>query len=339
MTNRQGMLWVLAGLLVAAPVGAATSFKIATLAPDGTQWMTRVRAAGEEIATRTQGRVQFKFYPGGVMGNDEAMLRKIRAGQLHGAMFSAGALGQIVPDAGLYGQPLLFHSYEEVSYVRARLDAAIEQRFEQGGYVSFGIADGGFAHLFSSTPVGAIDDLKGRKIWVPPNDPVSRAVFDVLGVSPVVLSLADVMTGLQTGMIDTVASSPVGAIALQWYTKLKYMTDTPLLYLYGAMLVERRTLAKLTAADQSVVREVMRSAFADINRQGRVDHLAARDALRKQGIEFVPVAPDKLAQWQATARTARERLAGDGAQNPKLMATLRGHLAEFRKQPAAAARR
>jgi TRAP-type C4-dicarboxylate transport system substrate-binding protein len=335
MKHAQRLLWVLAGLLFAVPAGAVTTLKIATLAPDGTQWMSRVRAAGEEVGTRTQGRVQFKFYPGGVMGNDEAVLRKIRAGQLHGAMFSAGALGQIAPEARLYGQPLLFNSYEEVGYVRARVDPAVERGFAQAGFVSFGLADGGFAHLFSIAAVGGIDELQGRKVWVPPNDPVSRAVFDVVGISPVVLPLADVMTGLQTGMIDTVASSPVGAIALQWHTRLKYMTDTPLLYLYGAMLVERRTIDKLTPADQAAVGDALRKAFTDIDRQGRADHQAAREALRKQGVAFVPVAPDKLGAWQAAALRARERLARDGGtHNEKLMAALQAHLAEFRRQAA-----
>jgi TRAP-type C4-dicarboxylate transport system substrate-binding protein len=141
------------------------------------------------------------------------------------------------------------------------------------------------------------------------------------------------MTGLQTGMIDTVAVSPVGAIALQWYVRLKYVTDTPLLYTYGTMIIERRAFDKLAPADQAAVRELMGKAFQDIDRQNRADQTGAREALRRQGIEFVAVAPDKLAQWQDAARQARERLAASGVYSRQMWDTLQSHLTEFRRVP------
>jgi TRAP-type C4-dicarboxylate transport system substrate-binding protein len=186
--------------------------------------------------------------------------------------------------------------------------------------------------------VRSIDDVRGRKIWLPPNNPIARAVFDVVGLSPVTLPLSDVMTGLQTGMIDTLAVSAVGAVALQWHTRLKYVTDTPLLYTYGTLIVERRAFDKLAPADQAVVREVMGKALQDIDRQNRADQSGAREALRRQGIEFVAVAPDKLAQWQEAARQARERLAAGGVYSKQMWDTLQGHLDEFRRARARARR-
>lgn len=335
MLKLAGIAMGLVAALGSAPASAATTFKIATVSPDGTPWMTRIRAAAEEVAARTEKRVQFRFYPGGVMGTDDAVLRKIRAGQLQGGMVAGGSLDAIYADSQIYSLPLVFSSFEEVDYVRARMDPIIQQGLERNGFVSFGLADGGFAHLFASAPVRGIDDVRGRKVWLPPNDPIARAVFDVVGLSPVTLPLSDVMTGLQTGMIDTLAVSPVGAVALQWYTRLKYVTDTPLLYTYGTMIIERRAFEKLTPADQAVVREVMGRALQDIDRQNRADQTGAREALKRQGIEFVAVAPDKLAQWQDAARQARERLAASGVYSRQMWDMLQGHLAEFRqKRPA-----
>lgn len=336
MLKLAGIAMGLVAALGSAPAQAATTFKIATVSPDGTPWMARIRAAAEEVAARTDKRVQFRFYPGGVMGTDEAVLRKIRAGQLQGGMVAGGSLDSIYADSQIYSLPLVFGSFEEVDYVRARMDALIQQGLENNGFVSFGLADGGFAHLFATAPVRGIDDVRGRKVWLPPNDPIARAVFDVVGLSPVTLPLADVMTGLQTGMIDTLAVSPVGAVALQWHTRLKYVTDTPLLYTYGTMIIERRAFDKLTPADQAVVREVMGRALRDIDRQNRADQAGAREALKRQGIEFVAVAPDKLAQWQDAAREARERLAASGVYSRQMWDMLQGYLAEFRqKRPVA----
>jgi TRAP-type C4-dicarboxylate transport system substrate-binding protein len=337
MTRISKFVAALCGLLIGGnAVAATTTFKVATIVPDGTYWMTRIRAAADEVASRTEGRVQFKFYPGGVMGNDEAVLRKIRAGQLHGGMLTGGSLGAVYPDTQIYSLPLLFNSFAEVDYVRARMDALILQGLEKNGFIGFGIGDGGFALVFATDPVRSVDDMKGRKVWIPPNDPITRAMFEAAGLSPVMLPLSDVMTGLQSGMIDTMGSSPVGAVALQWYTKLKYATDTPLLYLYGIVVVDKRTFSRLNSADQALVREIMGKAMKDMDVKNRADDRGARDALRHEGLEFVAISPQGLAQWKDVARKARENLARSGAYSEAMLKTLQGHLNDFRgKQKAA----
>ena len=113
--GRLQILLLIVLLLGTAP-SRALDIKIATLAPDGTLWMQEMRKGAEEIARRTDGRVVFKFYPGGSMGSDRNVLRKIRAGQLHGGMLTGGALSDIYTDAQLYGLPFLFRSYEELDY-------------------------------------------------------------------------------------------------------------------------------------------------------------------------------------------------------------------------------
>jgi len=297
--------------------------------------MTRMRAAGDEVASRTQGRVQFKFYPGGVMGNDEAVLRKIRAGQLQGGMLTGGGLGGVYPDMQIYSLPLLFNSFAEVDYVRARMDALLLQGLEKNGFVGFGIGDGGFALVFATDPVRSVNDMKGRKVWILPNDPISRAMFEAAGLSPVVLPLSDVVTGLQSGMIDTVGASPVGAVALQWYTRLKYVTDTPLLYLYGVVAVDKRTFSRLSPADQAIVRETMARALKEMDAKNRADDRGARDALRREGLEFVPISPQGLVEWKEVARRARDDLARGGAYSDAMFRTLQGHLGHYRgKQQA-----
>jgi len=305
-------------LLFAGTAGAAQTFKIATLAPDGSSWMNEMRAAAGEIKQRTDGRVAFKFYPGGVMGNDQSVLRKMRIGQLHGAAFTGGGIAEVYPDIQILGLPFLFRNVEEVDYLREQMDATFNAGLEEAGFVSFGIAEGGFAKIMSTTPVRSDSDLRDEKAWVPDNDRISYRVMSALGVSPVKMPITDVLTGLQTGLISVIGSSPLGAIAFQWHTRIRYMTDEPLLYLIGVFAIDKKAFNKLSEADRKVTREVMGETFRKMNRQNRLDDRKAHDALQAQGIEFITASPDTVQNWRATAEKVNRELAKEGRYSVEL---------------------
>lgn len=320
-------------LLWLSPAAAqATTFKIATIAPDGTTWMKEMHNGADLIKQRTGGRVQFRFFPGGVMGNDKSVLRKIRIGQLQGGAVTAGGLMDIAPNTQIYTLPLLFRSLDEVDYVRQHMDTRILKYILAQGFVSFGLSEGGFAYLMSNHPLTGTKELKGQKVWAPEGDRISRAAFESLGISPIPLPLSDVLTGLQTGLIDTVATSYTGAIALQWYTQVKYVTEMPLMYIYGTMIIDRNAFEKLDAADQAVVREVMGGVFKKLNAESRSNNAEAYEALRKQGITFVQPSTDERQVWESSINKAMQQLADEGVFSPDLLKTLRGYLADYRRQ-------
>jgi TRAP-type C4-dicarboxylate transport system substrate-binding protein len=308
------------------------TFKIATIAPDGTRWMTMMRAAAKEVKLQTDGRVSFKFYPGGVMGGDSSVMRKIRIGQLHGAAFTGGGLAESYPDIMIYGLPMLFANFEEVDHVRARMDTVFEAGMEEAGFVNFGIAEGGFAMFMGSKAIRNSENLRDEKSWVPEGDAIAYAAFKALGVSPVVLPITDVLTGMQTGLVSTVAASPLAAVALQWHTRIKYVTDVPMSYVMGILAIDKRAFDRIVPGDQAVVRQVLSALFDRMNILNRADDNAARAALVEQGITFLQPSDDVIEEWRNVSRQVVEKKGKEGAFDLDLANEVSDLITEFRRQ-------
>ena len=328
------LLVVIALFLMNSSIVNARVFKIATVSPDGTFWMQEMRAGAKEIKKKTQGRVVFKFYPGGVMGGDESVLRKIRIGQLHGGAVTAGSLISIAPDIAIYELPYLFESLEQVDYVRSKMDAELINTLEKKGFVSFGLAEGGFSYMMSDEPLQSVADVRNKKVWLPSNHPVGEAVFSSADISPVPLPLSDVLTGLQTGLIDTVIVSPIGAIALQWHTKIKYVMDEPLTYFSALLVIDNKSFSKLTDEDREIVRSVMTESFIKINEQNRNDNVAAKEALLNQDIKFVQLSPVSAKEWRDIGESAKRKLEKENQYSDKAYNDMMKYLDESRQAPA-----
>ncbi len=332
---RLSVLVITFTLLGASPAQCKV-FKIATLTPEGSGWMKSMRAASKQIERQTDKRVKFKFYPGGVMGSEKAVLRKMRIGQLHGGAFPGGALTKFYPDSLVYNLPLKFHSFEEIDYVRSHMDKLIVEGLDKGGLVTFGLAEGGLAYLMTHNPVTTVEDLRKQKVWIPSGDPASLVVLDAYGVSPIPLGLSDVLASLQTGLINTVTTSPIAAIALQWHTQVQYITDIPLLYFYMVLAIDKKAINKISPADQKIVRQVMGKTFTQIDQQNRKDNIQAFKALQQQGIELVTPTPQQSKDWIQAAQKATDKMVNDGQVSTNMLKALEGHLKDYRQQQTTA---
>lgn len=313
----------------------AETFKLATIAPENSQWMQDMRAGAKLIKQRTDGRVEIKLYGGGVMGNDKKVLRKVRIGQLHGGAFTASSMMDLYPDLSIYGLPLLFNSQAEVDFVRAKMDDTLKQGLEDAGFVSFGFAGGGFAIVLGNAPVRSLDDLKGSKVWVPEGDEISYAGMEALDLSPVTLPITDVLTGLQTGLLDIVATPPVGALVLQWHTKVKYGTPVPLVYTMAFMAIDKKRFDRLDSADQDIVAEVMNDIYTNFESMNRTDNEKAFEALKSVGIEMVDLKEGQIGAWRSVLAVANQELADRGVFSSELYNKLKAMLVEFRSSEAA----
>ncbi|RPG07257.1 MAG: C4-dicarboxylate ABC transporter [Proteobacteria bacterium TMED72] len=334
--RKSASTFILLAALLVVPTVEALTLKIATIVPDGSSWLVEMRKAGKEIAKETDGRVKLKFYPGGVMGGDKTVLRKIRARQLQGGAFTSGALAEIFPDIELYSLPLIFRNYEEVDFVRAAMDEQLKKGMAEQGLEVLSISDGGFAYVMSQVPIRRVEDLKGMKVWLVEDDKMTEVALDAAGVSPVPLPIADVYTALQTGLVDTVAAPPMGAIAFQWHTKVGYLTDVPLMYLTGVLAVDKRAFDKISPADRKVVRETIKNVARGLDEEGRQGEMGARQALQNQGIEFVTAeSEEEVLRWHQMSEEAIKNLRGMNRYSDENMDQVLTLLEQYRSERSA----
>lgn len=322
------LLWIVTiGL---SPAVQAVTLKIATLSPEGSSWMKLLRSHAKAISDQTDGEVKFKFYPGGVMGDDKAVLRKMRVGQLHGAVLTAGGLAQTYPDIVSYNMPMWFRDEAEIDHVRATMDDVLMAGLRKNKFVGFGFAEVGFAYPMSQVRTSAVTEVRKRKVWVPDNDPASLRAFEAFKIAPIPLPIADVLAGLQTGLIDSIASPPVGTIALQWYTQVEHAIDLPLLYVYGLFAIGERAFDRMSVEHQAITTKELRAAVRGADASARRDHESAKAALGNQGISWITPSEAELADWNQLAASAREQVAESGLISEGVYQQIESLLTEFR---------
>jgi len=285
-------------------------FKIATLAPDGSIWVTQFEKFTKEVTEKTGGEVGFRVYAGGIMGDDQAMYRKMRVGQLHGGGFTMTGIAPVVPDFRIMSIPFLFNNYGEVDAVRKGLLPLFQEQFNGQGLELVAMTEVGFIYTMSTKPVVTTEELKKSTIWIPAGDPLAATFIELIGLSPVQLSIPDVLSSLQTGLIDTVFNSLYGSIVLQWFTKARYITDNPFGYAYGVFLLDKKKFDKLPPKYAQIIRESATKHFSVLIDETRKSNDESYQVLGKQGVTFVKANPGSLTELQTFHQKTVDKVKG-----------------------------
>ena len=310
---------------------AQVQIKIATLAPQNSEWAEKFQKGSIEIQERTENRVKLKFYWGGAQGNAKKILQKIKIRQLHGGTFSPTDFQELYPDLNIYGLPFLFKDFDEVDYVRDRVDNQLEQGFKNLGFNTYGFAGGGFAYILSNEPIREYEDLKNKKIWLPQGDLISYEAMRSLNLLPVPLPMTDVLTGLQTGLIDIVAIPPVVALALQWHTKINYITRVPVLYAMGFLAIDSKIINRINTDDQKVLNEVINRIYSEVDSNSQQDSENAYEALSKIGIQEIQFDGDEYQKLTDLLEEPTKKMANDGFYSLELFNEIKMYIDDFRK--------
>jgi TRAP-type C4-dicarboxylate transport system substrate-binding protein len=304
--------------------GASKKLRIATLAPKGSSWAKAFEKTAREVKEQTDGEVEIKIYDGGVMGDEGAMIRKMRHGQLDGAAVTSVGLGEINSQLLMLQLPLLFKDYAQLDYTRTQMSATFEKMLEDAGFKFGAWGDVGWIFLFSNTPVKTPDDIKSTKMWVWDSDPVSKAVMSVANVNAVELGVPDVLPSLETGLIDAFTNSPYGSIALQWYTKARYVTNLKLSIGIGGSVLTQKAWQAISPDAQKVLTDITAANYGALLKRIRSDNKKAMSTLKEKGLEVVE--PGDIAKWATIAVQVRQRLIDDKTLDGKLVETMLDHV-------------
>lgn len=299
-------LGLVAALALAAPAGAQ-SLKLATLVPEGSIWDKSERELGAAIQSATGGRIKFQIYPGGVAGDEPDFLRKIRIGQLQGALFSASGLGDIDPAFYVFQVPLLFENDAEVLYVLERMRGEFERRLLEKGCVLLHWTNVGWLRFFASKPVASFDDFKKRKQFVWGTDGRLQKWYQELGLQPVSLSGADVLTGLQTGLIEALPATPLAALSLQWFRPAPFMLDHRFAPLLGGLVVSKSTWDKVAESDRELIRKLASETETKLLAEIPKREEEAVAEMQKRGLTIAAEPASDAEKWLALGHEFQTR--------------------------------
>ena len=276
------------GLAAARPARAdSVELRLATLAPSGSPWMEVLDKAAAETKDKTGGRVTLKYFEGGQQGDERDFVRKIKLGQLDGAAVTAVGLSMIDESIRVLELPMMFESAEELDYVADKMWPYFQKKFEKKGFKLNDRGEVGWIYFLSKSEVKSLDDLKGQKLWLWGDDQLVGAVFKKLGLNGVPLGVPEVDAALTSGKINACYGSPVAAVALQWYSKIKFMTSMPMSFAIGATVISTESLKKIAPADQKILEEIGTANAKKLRKVIRKANDDAQATMTRKGITVV----------------------------------------------------
>ena len=284
--------------------------KLATFAPDGSVWFKVLKDLDADWSRETQGRVVLRIYPGGVAGSEPDMVRKMRIGQLQAAAITSAGMTAIDDAFQVFGIPLLFESYDELFWVLDRMEPVLRKRLEAKGFVLLNWGYGGWAHFFTRDPVHSIADVRKLKIFVPAGDDKMVQLWKQNRFHPVALAETDILTGLQTGMIDALPIPPLAALYLQWFRHTKYMVHGGLGPLVGGLVVTRQAWEKIPETDRAKMLKACEKAEQRLEDGIPRQDTTAVQEMTQRGLQVIRLAPESAAEWKAEAAAFADKMRG-----------------------------
>ena len=285
------------------------TLRIASLAPAGSSWMKVLNAWKTTLETETEGRLKLRFYPGGSQGDERDFVRKMRVGQLDGGVVTMSGMSLLVRPMVILVLPDFLDTYEELDRVRLKMAKEFEKMFEDEGFLMVAWGDAGKTRLFSKKKIERPSDIKSMRPWMWKDDLIFIEFYDVIGASAVRLGVPEVYPGLQTNMIDVVTSSALTAVALQWYTRVKYMTGHNSSIIAGGMVMRKEKIDGLPLDLKEAFLRTSKRVETLLNKSIRRDDQKAYDVVIKKGIVATDTSKYK-AEWDAAAKQVRDRMTG-----------------------------
>jgi TRAP-type transport system periplasmic protein len=338
--KRIALLSMLIGVAVVGTGRAQTQIRLATLAPKGTTFHQALLAMGEKWVKAPGGGARLIVYTDGTQGGEADMVRRMRVGQLQAALLTVTGLSDIDESVNvLQNIPMIFRSGEELEFVREKLRPRMEQKFRDKGFVVLFWGDAGWGRFFSRKQGTTADDFRKMKIFTWAGYSKATALWKAAGFQPVELEVTDILTGLRTGLIETLTSEPYFALAGQFYGPAPHMLDLKWAPLVGGAVMTERAFNALSPETQQVVLATGAETGRTLTRENRrLSEEAIHTMQTKHGLQVHPVSPEREAQWRQECEAFYPKIRGQIVP-ADLFDEMQQLLADFRSAGAAAASR
>jgi TRAP-type C4-dicarboxylate transport system substrate-binding protein len=332
-TVKLRVVLALTAALSSAPALSQTIIKMATVAPEGSKYHQILKEMADKWKTVSGGKVEVRLYPGSVAGDDIDVIRKMRLGTLNAALLTSVGVARVDKSVFALQIPMLYRSYDEVEHALEKLGPKLEASLEAKGFVVLNWADAGWVHFFTKTPVLKPDDLKPLKLFSWAGDSEATEIWKGAGFNPVPLPSTEISTALQTGLVQALPTTPQAAVLLQWYTHAKNMTDVKWALLLGATIISKSTWEKIPPDIRPALLAAAREAGAKIRAEVRAAGERDIDAMKKRGLNVIPVDEKTEALWRAAAESTYDKIRGKIIP-AESFDEARKVLTEYRKQKA-----
>lgn len=311
MNLRNAALTLLSLALLSSAQAPGVTIKVGTQAPKGTAWMKAMEDIARQVKKKTDGKVEFKFYPNGTLGDEKVVINRMKTNEIDGGLFTGIGLGQVLPAIRILELPFLFRAgTPEQGVIRDSLEPELIKGFEEKGFVFLGWAEVGMAYMFSKAEVTNLAGLREHQAWFWQDDPLAEQAFKTFGLKGVPLSLTDVLPSLNSGMIETVYNSPYGLIGLQWHTKVKYMSRVNVGHGTGGFIITRRAFNNIPAKYRDEVLEICRKRCRKLLDELAEENAKAEKELEAQGVKILPVAKEDEPTFEKLSKELAESMAG-----------------------------
>ena|SRR5438094_352924 len=295
----------------AAAAGAQPNVvKLASLVPEGSVWHKILQGTGAEWSAATGGRVALRIYPGGVAGDEPDMVRKMRIGQIQASALTVIGLASIDDSFMVFGIPAMFDSYGELLYVLDRMTPTLKQRLDAKGFVLLNWGHAGWVHFFTKKPVTSAGEMKKLKMFVWAGDDRMVQLWKASGFQPVALAATDILTGLQTNMIEAYPTTPLAALTLQWYHSTPFMVGNGLAPLVGGLVITKQAWMKISEPDRNAILAACRKAEDQLTREIPAQDSIAVVEMQKRGLTVTTVKAEGKAEWESTAQGFAAKMRG-----------------------------
>ena len=298
---------LLAAAIVSAPSAQApTSIKLATLVPQNSVWDKNLKQMAEEFKQATAGRYEITVYSGGTQGDEPTVLRKMRLDALQAAALTNTGLAAIDWSFNVFNVPFFFESYDELNYVIAKLTPTLKKRTEAKGFILLNWGHGGWTQLFTKKPVQTVADVKQVKLWTSAGSDNMVQWYKANGFQPRAMATTDITTGLTTGMIDGLPTTPLAASLFQWFRQTPYMLEIGLAPIVGAGVVTKKAWTAMAEADRAKLSAAAEGVEKRLQQEvPKLDENAIA-AMAKAGLTVTkPTDPEWRKQFDSLARTMR----------------------------------